>query len=268
MHSIKVQIILLVIISYFINLINESNLKKVNILNDRLSNQRVALWQRKLAGFMSLCRMFCLWTWRNDSNKLPIHVTHIYSNIPTPKRHLLLYTHHYPLPRSTCYYTLTTTHSQKAPVPHAQQPVLCLTVHPKCNMLWASTHQVRSFSSLRGWSQNNTETIKHAKQQCIYCRVMIFFFKFTYSFKGIANLEMAKSHVFVLMQISYPYIVWNNFPKFQKNRARSFWNMHQSMCIIVVLPWWEVLLWGGRRPHKLDRYPFRKMRKSQKQYLY
>ena len=41
-------------------------------------------------------------------------------------------------------------------------------------------------------------------------------------FKGIAHLEMAKSHVFVLMQISYPYIVWNNFPKFQENCASSF----------------------------------------------
>ena len=40
--------------------------------------------------------------------------------------------------------------------------------------------------------------------------------------KRIAHLEMAKSHVFVLVQISYPYSVWNNFPKFQENRASCF----------------------------------------------
>ena len=52
---------------------------------------------------------------------------------------------------------------------------------------------------------------------------------------------MAKSHVFVLMQISYPYIVWNNFPKFQKNCESSFWDMRQSMCIIVV---WDTDIGG------------------------
>ena len=41
-------------------------------------------------------------------------------------------------------------------------------------------------------------------------------------FQGIAHLEMAKSHVFLLIQISYPYIVWNNFPKFQGKRAVVF----------------------------------------------
>ena len=35
------------------------------------------------------------------------------------------------------------------------------------------------------------------------------------------------------MQISYPYIVWNKFPKFQEIRASSFRDMRQSMCITV-----------------------------------
>ena len=78
------------------------------------------------------------------------------------------------------------------------------------------------------------------------------------NFKGIAHLEMAKSHVFVLMQITYLYIVWN-FPKFQEHPASSFWDMRQRMCIIIVV-------WGGA--HRLDRYPFMKMRKSQEQYPY
>ena len=52
--------------------------------------------------------------------------------------------------------------------------------------------------------------------------------------KGIALLKMAKSHVFLLIQISYSYIVWNNFLKFQENRVSSFWDKGKSMCIIVV----------------------------------
>ena len=55
------------------------------------------------------------------------------------------------------------------------------------------------------------------------------------------------------MQISYPYIVWNNVPKFHENRASSFWAMRQSMCVIVVSP-----PTPGAGAHKLDRYPFRK----------
>ena len=47
--------------------------------------------------------------------------------------------------------------------------------------------------------------------------------------KGIAYRETAKSHVFLLMQISYPYIFWNNVPKFQENG-----DMRKSMCVIVV----------------------------------
>ena len=62
------------------------------------------------------------------------------------------------------------------------------------------------------------------------------------------------------MQISYPYIVWNNVPKFHENRASSFWAMRQSLCVIVVSP--PTLAVGA---HKLDRYPFRKTRKSQEQ---
>ena len=73
---------------------------------------------------------------------------------------------------------------------------------------------------------------------------------------GIALLKMAKSHVFLVMQISYPYIVWNNFPKFQENRASNFRDMRQSMCIIVV---WGNYPRGEGGSHKLDRYPFRKM---------
>ena len=64
------------------------------------------------------------------------------------------------------------------------------------------------------------------------CLLLLYFIRF----KGIAHPEMAKSHVFVLMQISYSYIVWNNFPKFQENRASNFWDMRQSMCVIVVSP--------------------------------
>ena len=36
------------------------------------------------------------------------------------------------------------------------------------------------------------------------------------------------------MQISYPYIVLNNVREFQENRASSFWDMRQSMCVIEV----------------------------------
>ena len=36
----------------------------------------------------------------------------------------------------------------------------------------------------------------------------------------IADKTMAKSHVFLLMQICYPYIVWNTDPKFHENQAQ------------------------------------------------
>ena len=36
------------------------------------------------------------------------------------------------------------------------------------------------------------------------------------------------------MQIRYRYNVQENFPKFQENRASSFWDMRQSMWVIVV----------------------------------
>ena len=43
-----------------------------------------------------------------------------------------------------------------------------------------------------------------------WCREKVMVYYYYYStLKGVAHLEMAKSHVFVLMQISYPYIVWN-----------------------------------------------------------
>ena len=66
--------------------------------------------------------------------------------------------------------------------------------------------------------------------------------------KGIAYLEIAKSHVFLLMQISYPYIFWNNIPKFQENRVSSFWDMRKSMCVIVVGEYHY--RGGGRENHK------------------
>ena len=40
--------------------------------------------------------------------------------------------------------------------------------------------------------------------------------------KGIAYKKTAKSQVFLLMQISDPYIVWNNVPKFHENCVSSF----------------------------------------------
>ena len=40
--------------------------------------------------------------------------------------------------------------------------------------------------------------------------------------KVIADEKTAKSHVFLLMQINYPYIVWNNVPKFHEHCASSF----------------------------------------------
>ena len=76
-------------------------------------------------------------------------------------------------------------------------------------------------------------------------------------FKGIAHLVMAKSHAFVLMQISYPYIVWDNFPKFQENHASNFWDMRQSMGIIGHYWGMGIPNQGGGRVHWLDRYLFR-----------
>ena len=71
---------------------------------------------------------------------------------------------------------------------------------------------------------------------------------------------------FLLMQIRYPYIVWNNFPKFQENRSSSFWDMRQSMWVIVVGKYHYSGVGGGA--HKLDRYPFSKLKKSQEHYPY
>ena len=69
------------------------------------------------------------------------------------------------------------------------------------------------------------------------------------------------------MQISYPYIVWNNVTKFHENRASNFWAFRQIKYVgIVVLPEGDTTLGAG--PNKLDRYPFIKMRKWQEQYPY
>ena len=78
---------------------------------------------------------------------------------------------------------------------------------------------------------------------------------------------MAKSRVSLLMQINYPHIVWNNFPKFQENRASSFWDMRRSMCVTVGGNTTIVTI-AKEGGHELDRYPFVKMKKSQEQYPY
>ena len=56
-------------------------------------------------------------------------------------------------------------------------------------------------------------------------KTIIFFKKYNQNFHHADLSECMKGvahHIFVLMQISYTYIVWNNFPKFQENRAISF----------------------------------------------
>ena len=45
-------------------------------------------------------------------------------------------------------------------------------------------------------------------------------FNVYFNLKGIAYKKTAKSHVFLLKQINYPYIVWNNSPKFYENRTQ------------------------------------------------
>ena len=57
----------------------------------------------------------------------------------------------------------------------------------------------------------------------------------------------SKNSSFLLMQINYPNIVWNNVSKFYENHASSFWAMCQSMCRIVVLPKWGIPLSGTLR---------------------
>ena len=53
---------------------------------------------------------------------------------------------------------------------------------------------------------------------------------------GDRPVKKQQKSCFLLMQISYPYIVWNNVQKLHENRASSFWAMLQSMCVIVVSP--------------------------------
>ena len=60
------------------------------------------------------------------------------------------------------------------------------------------------------------------------------------------------------MQISYPYIVWNNVPKFYENRVSSFWDMHQSMCVSVVSPKLGDTT-SGAGAYELDCSPFRNL---------
>ena len=84
-------------------------------------------------------------------------------------------------------------------------------------------------------------------------------------FTGNTHRETVKNHVLLLIQINYLYIVWNNVPKFHENSASSFWAMCLNMCVIVVSLWGTTL---GVGAHKLDRYPFRKIRKSKEQYQF
>ena len=40
--------------------------------------------------------------------------------------------------------------------------------------------------------------------------------------RGTTDDKQQMLCLFLLMQISYPYIVWNNVPMFHENRASSF----------------------------------------------
>ena len=71
------------------------------------------------------------------------------------------------------------------------------------------------------WEANTRPSVCHSKALPVRLLWVLVTTK-VYEIKEIAHLEIAKSHVFLLMQISYPYIVWNNFPKFQENCASSF----------------------------------------------
>ena len=69
----------------------------------------------------------------------------------------------------------------------------------------------------------------------------------TLAIENILNLRgtpWKKQQKLFLTQISYPYIVWNNVPKFNENCASSFWAMHQSMCVSVVSTKLGIPLWG------------------------
>ena len=52
-------------------------------------------------------------------------------------------------------------------------------------------------------------------------------------FQGIAY-QYTEKVMFLLMQIRYLNIVWNDVPKFHENHVSRFWDMRQSMCIIVL----------------------------------
>ena len=73
--------------------------------------------------------------------------------------------------------------------------------------------------------------------------------EFELNIADLRDRSVKKQHF--LMQISHPYIAWNNV-KIHENRASSFWAMRQSMCVSVVLPKWGIPL-RGRGPVKNHR---------------
>ena len=81
-----------------------------------------------------------------------------------------------------------------------------------------------------------------------------------HAIKGIAPLETAKSHVFLLMQISYPYIVWNNIPQVSEKLWEQFQKTEKITRTIPILTsnstlfsfnfffydgYWNFYKWGG-----------------------
>ena len=56
-----------------------------------------------------------------------------------------------------------------------------------------------------------------------------------HAIKGIASLETSKSHVFLLIQISYPYIVWNNIPQVSEKLCEQFQKTEKITRTIPIL---------------------------------
>ena len=84
---------------------------------------------------------------------------------------------------------------------------------------------------------NHSTMVPHIKLNLVVEMIRWFLIFGGCSDFAISSMEMTKSHVFLSMHIGYPYIVWNNFQKFQENRHSSFWDMLQSMCIIIIVVW-------------------------------
>ena len=101
------------------------------------------------------------------------------------------------------------------------------------------------------------------KQKWVVCRLSTLLYC---RFSSLPRIYSTKS-CFLLMQISYPYIVWKNVPKFHENRASSFLSYAPKCarnCGVTIV--WDTTLGAGA--HKLYRYPFRKMRKLLGQYTF